>query len=267
MKDRMALYQAEMDARSGRGWRNLQEVSRSAQLLYSAGQQWTNLRRSTDYYREGPLLWLQVDSLFREKSHGARSLDTFAAEFFGPPDGVVAVKPYTYEELIAALNHVVAFDWNGLIQGNLLATRPTPVSPGLEAAGWTVVYTDEPNGAAVDLETVSQQLDLSTSIGLVIDQDGTIVDLVPDSAAGRAGLAPATKLMGVNHRVYSADLLRQAIVNAETTQQPIDLLTLTDGYYAEFSVDYHQGLRSPHLARITGKPDLLTTILQPRRIE
>ena len=267
MKDRMALYQADMDVRSGRGWRNLQEVSRSAQLLYSAGQQWTNLRRSTDYYREGPLLWLQVDSLLREKSHGARSLDAFAAEFFGPPDGVVTVKPYTYEELIAALNQVVAFDWNGLLQGNLLATRPTPVSPGLEAAGWTVVYTDEPNGAAVDLETVSQQLDLSTSIGLVIDQDGTIIDLVPDSAAGRAGLAPATKLMGVNHRVYSADLLRQAIVNAETTQQPINLLTLTDGYYAEFSVDYHQGLRSPHLARITGKPDLLTPILQPRRIE
>ena len=267
MKDRMAVYQAEMDARSGRGWRNLQEVSRSAQLLYSSGQQWTNLRRSTDYYREGPLLWLQVDSLLREKSHGARSLDTFAAEFFGPPDGVVAVKPYTYEDLVAALNHVVAFDWNGLLQGNLLATRPTPVSPGLEAAGWTVVYNDEPNGAAVDTETVSQQADLSTSIGLVIDQDGTIIDIVPDSAAGRAGLAPATKLMGVNHRVYSADLLRQAIVNAETSQQPIDLLTLTGGYYADYSVDYHQGLRSPHLARIAGKPDLLTPILQPRRIE
>jgi predicted metalloprotease with PDZ domain len=267
MKDRMAVYQAEMDARSGRGWRNLQEVSRSAQLLYSAGQQWTNLRRSTDYYVEGPLLWLQVDSLLREKSHGTRSLDTFAAEFFGPPDGLVAVKPYSYEELVAALNHVLAFDWNGLLQGNLLATRPTQVSPGLEAAGWTVVYTDEPNGAAVDMETVSQQVDLSTSIGLLLDQDGTIIDLVPDSAAGRAGLAPAMKLMGVNHRVYSADLLRQAIVNAETSQQPIDLLTLTNGYYAETAVDYHQGLRSPHLARIGGKPDLLTTILQPRRTE
>ncbi len=267
MKDRMALYQAEMDARSGRGWRSLEEVSRSAQLLYSAGQQWTNLRRSTDYYQEGPLLWLQVDSLLREKSHGARSLDTFAAEFFGPPDGVVEVKPYTYEELVAALNHVVAFDWNGLLQGDLLATRPTPVSPGLEAAGWTVVYTDEPNGAAVDMETVSQQADLSTSIGLVIDQDGTIIDLVPDSAAGRSGLAPAMKLMGVNHRVYSPDLLRQAIVNAETNQQAIDLLTLTAGYYADFSVDYHGGLRSPHLTRITGKPDLLTSILQPRRTE
>ena len=251
-------------ARAGETCRMSRERRR---LLYSAGQQWTILRRSTDFYREGPLLWLQVDSMLREKSKGARSLDTFAADFFGPPDGVVTVKPYTYEDLVAALNQVVPYDWNSLLQSNLLATRPTPVSPGLEAAGWTVVYTDEPNQAAVDAESTSQQADLSTSIGLVIDQDGTIVDVAPDSAAGRAGLAPASKLMGVNHRVYSADLLRQAIVNAETTSQAIDLLTLTDGYYAEFSVDYHQGLRSPHLTRIAGKPDLLTTILQPRRTE
>ena len=85
------------------------------------------------------------------------------------------------------------------------------------------------------------------------------------TAAGRAGLAPASKLVGVNHRVYSADLLRQAIVNAETSPEPIDLLTLTDGYYGEFQVNYHQGLRSPHLTRIAGKPDLLSKILQPRR--
>ena len=135
VKDRLAIYQAEMDTRTGRSWRNLQDVSRSAQLLYSAGEPWTILRRSTDFYREGPLLWLQVDSVMREKSKGARSLDNFAADFFGPPDGVIAVKPYTYQELISALNQVVPYDWNALLQGDLLATRPTPVSPGLEAAG------------------------------------------------------------------------------------------------------------------------------------
>jgi predicted metalloprotease with PDZ domain len=267
VKERLALYQAEMGARTGRGWRDLQDVSRSAQLLYSAGQQWTMLRRSTDFYREGPLLWLQIDSLLRENSKGTRSLDTFAGEFFGPSDGVLTVKPYTYEDLVAALNHIAPYDWNRLFQGNLLAMRPTPVSPGLEAAGWTVTYSDELNQAVVDQESTSQQADLSTSIGLVIDQDGTIVDVAPDSAAGRAGLAPASKLMGVNHRVYSADLLRQAIVSAETTSQAIDLLTLTDGYYVELAVDYHQGLRLPHLTRIAGKPDLLTTILQPRRVD
>jgi len=264
-KDRLALYQAEMDARTGRSWRNLQDASRSAPLLYSAEPQWSILRRSTDFYKEGPLLWLQVDSLLREKSKGASSLDTFAADFFGPPDGAITVKPYTYEDLVDALNQVVGFDWNGLLQTNLLATRPTPVSPGLEAAGWTVTYTDEPNEAAVDAESASGQTDLSTSVGLVLEQDGTLDDIAPDSAAGRAGLAPASKLVGVNHRVYSADLLRQAIVNAETSPEPIDLLTLTDGYYGEFQVNYHQGLRSPHLSRIAGKPDLLSKILQPRR--
>jgi predicted metalloprotease with PDZ domain len=267
MKDRMAVYQAEMDHRTGRDWRNLQDVSKSAQILYSAGQPWTILRRATDFYREGPLLWLQVDSILREKSKGARSLDTFAADFFGPPDGVMTVKPYTYRDLVDALNQTVPYDWNSLLQGNLLATRPTPVSPGLEAAGWTVTYTDEPNQAAVDTESVSQQADFSSSIGLIIDQDGTIVDVASDSAAGRAGLAPGSKLMGVNHRVYSADLLRQSFVSAETTSQPIELLTLTDGYYADFPVDYHQGLRSPHLTRISEKPDLLTTILRPRRTD
>jgi predicted metalloprotease with PDZ domain len=265
VRDRLAIYQAQMDARTGRSWRNLQDVSRSAQLLYSAGQQWTILRRSTDFYPEGPLLWLQVDSILREKSKGSRSLDTFAAEFFGPPDGVVTVQPYRYEDLIAALNHVVAYDWNGLLQGNLQATRPTPVSPGLEAAGWKVVYSDEPNQGALDAEATSQQADLSQSIGLVIDQDGTIVDVAPDSAAGRAGLAPAMKLMGVNHRVYSADLLRQAMISAETTSQAIDLLTLTNGFYADTLVDYHGGLRFPHLSRILAKPDLLKLILEPRR--
>lgn len=265
VKDRLALYQAEMDARTGRGWRDLQDVSRSAQLLYSAEQPWTILRRSTDFYPEGPLLWLQVDSLMREESKGARSLDTFAADFFGPPDGAVAVKPYTYEELITALNQVVAYDWNSVLQGDLLALRPTPVAPGLEAAGWRVAYNDEPNQAMADAEIVSQQTDLSTSIGLIIDQDGTILDVAPDSAAGRSGLAPGSKLMGVNQRVYSADLLRQAIVSAETTQQPIELLTLTNSFYANVSVPYSQGLRSPHLTRIAGKPDLLTTILKPRK--
>ncbi len=129
-----------------------------------------------------------------------------------------------------------------------------------------MAYTDEPNQAETDAEIVSAQTDLSSSIGLVMDQEGTIVDIVPDSAAGRAGLTPAIKVIGVNHRVYSADLLRQAIVHAETNREPIVLLTLTDGYYTEFPVDYHSGLRSPHLMRIAGKADLLTTIMRPRRV-
>jgi predicted metalloprotease with PDZ domain len=259
------MYQAEMERRTGRGWRDLADTSRSAPFLYSAEQPWTILRRSTDFYREGPLLWLQVDSVMREKSNGKRSLDSFAVNFYAAPDGFIGVKPYTYEDLTEALNQVVPFDWNYLLQDDLQALRPKPPSPGLEAAGWKVIYNDDPNQAVADAEAVSQQTDLSTSIGLLIDQDGTIVDVVPDSAAGRAGLAPGARIMGINHRTYSADFLRQAIVSAETTQQPIDFLTLTNTFYADVSVKYDQGLRSPHLSRIPGKADLLAAILKPRR--
>lgn len=264
-KDRLALAQAELDVRTGRSWRDLSDVSRSAQLLYTASQQWTALRRSTDFYREGPLLWLQVDSEMRQRSQGKRTLDMFAAHFFGPPDGAVTVKPYTYADLVTALNQEFAFDWNALLQADVTATRPKPVSPGLAAAGWTVMYTDEPNEAAVDAESLSQQADLSTSIGLIVDADGTVVDLVTDSAAARAGLAPAMKIVGVNNRVYSGDLLRRAIADAEKLQPSIEVLTLTDGYYKEFTLDYHQGLRYPHLSRIAGKADLLTSIFEPQR--
>jgi predicted metalloprotease with PDZ domain len=265
MKERMALYQAEMDVRSGRGWRSLEDDSRSAQMLYAAGEQWTNLRRSTDFYREGPLLWLQVDSVMRERSKGARSLDTFAAEFYGPPDGDITVKPYSYDELVSALNHVVANDWNTLLQADVKATRPAPVSSGLAAAGWTVTYNDEPNQAMEDEEAVSAQIDLSTSIGLVVDQDGTVADIVPESAAAIAGLSPSIKLMGVNNRVYSGELLRQAIVNAESIGQPIKLLAIANSYYSEYNLYYSQGLRFPHLTRIAAKPDLLSAILKPQR--
>ena len=265
MKDRMAVYQAEMDARTGRGWRSLEDDSRSAQMLYSAGEQWTNLRRSTDFYREGPLLWLQVDSVMRERSKGARSLDTFAAEFYGPPDGAITVKTYSYDDLIVALNHVVANDWTSLLRNDVQATRPAPVSPGLAAAGWTVTYNDEPNQAMADEEAVSAQMDLSTSIGLIVDPDGTVADVVPGSAAAVAGLSPSVKVMGVNNRMYSGELLRQAIVNAENNVQPIKLLCLSNSYYAEYSVYYNQGLRYPHLSRITGKSDLLKAIIEPRR--
>ena len=139
-----------MDARTGRSWRNLQDVSRSAAVAVLRWRAVDDPSPVHGFRPEGPLLWLQVDSVLREKSKGARSLDNFAADFFGPPDGAIEVKPYTYQDLISELNQVVPYDLNALLQGDLLATRPTPVSPGLEAAGWTVVYTDEPNQAAVD---------------------------------------------------------------------------------------------------------------------
>jgi len=70
-------------------------------ILYSAGQPVDNAAPGLQtFYREGPLLWLQVDSISaRKKARGARQPGyLFAAGFFGPSEGVVTVKPYTYQD-------------------------------------------------------------------------------------------------------------------------------------------------------------------------
>ncbi len=269
LRDRLANNQAVLDYRTGRDWRPLGDTATAAQLLYLASPHWEGLRRTTDYYIEGPLLWLEVDSTLRRESHGKRSIDDFARAFFGPPDLDTLVEPrplpYTFDDLVKALNAVVPYDWATLLRTRLDALRPAPPAPGLEAAGWHVVYTDEASQGTKDAEANTGATDLRYSLGLLIDPDGKIIDVLPDSPAGRAGLAPEWDIAAVNKRVYSADGLREAIVAAKTTQQPLTLMVLRNGYYADLKVDYRDGLRYPHLVRIPGKPDLLKEISKPRR--
>ncbi len=267
--DRMANNEAVLQYRTGRDWRPLGDTATAAQLLYLASPHWEGLRRSTDFYIEGPLLWLEVDSILRTESHGKKSIDDFARAFYGPPDLADNAEPrpvpYTFDDVVKALNGVVPYDWAGLLHKRVEALRPAPPAPGLAAAGWQVVYTDQQSQVSKDAEANTGATDLRYSIGLLLDSNGEIIDMLPDSAAGRAGLAPEWKLAAVNKRVYSADALKEAIVAAKTTQKPIALMVLQNGYYADFSVDYRDGLRYPHLQRLAGKPDLLAEIAKPRR--
>lgn len=268
-RDRLANDEAVLAYRTGRDWRPLQDTATAAQLLYLASPHWEELRRSTDYYIEGPLLWLEVDSIMRKESHGAKSIDDFARAFYGPPSldpgNDPSVAPYTFDDVVKALNAVVPYDWAGLLRKRVDALRPAPPTPGLEAAGWRVVYSDVQSQASKDAEATTDTIDLRPSIGLLLDLNGEIIDMLPDSAAGRAGLAPDWKIAAVNRRVYSADGLKSAIVAARTNRQPITLMVLHDNYFSDIVVDYTDGLRYPHLERIGGKLDLLETIARPRR--
>lgn len=46
---------------------------------------------------------------------------------------------------------------------------------------------------------------------------------------------------------------------------PIELLVKDGEEYKTARIDYHDGLKYPHLERIAGTPDRLDTILAPRR--
>ena len=88
----------------------------AAQLLYDARDDYANLRRGVDYYDEGTLIWLDADVTIRQLSKGAKSLNDFLRSFEGGPGGVPALKTYTFEDVVAALNAVQPYDWAGFFR-------------------------------------------------------------------------------------------------------------------------------------------------------
>jgi hypothetical protein len=72
------------------------------------------------------------------------------------------------------------------------------------------------------------------------------------------------KVIAVNGRRFSPDILRDAIKFAKKDTAPIELLIENDDYYRTFKLDYHAGEQYPHLVRDESKPDLLTEILKAK---
>ena len=64
----LALTAASLDNRAGREWRSLADTAVAAQLLYNARADWDSERRSVDFYDEGTLIWLEVDTIIRQQS-------------------------------------------------------------------------------------------------------------------------------------------------------------------------------------------------------
>ena len=103
----------------GRTWRPLQDTADAAQLLYISAGNWANWRRSTDYYGEGELIWLDVDTRMRQLTGNKKSIDDFCRTFHGGPGGKPELKTYTFEDVVAALNSVVSHKWAALLKTRL----------------------------------------------------------------------------------------------------------------------------------------------------
>jgi hypothetical protein len=72
------------------------------------------------------------------------------------------------------------------------------------------------------------------------------------------------KVIGVNGRVYTHDLLEDAIKDAKDSSQSISLIVVNDDYINTAIVNYHGGSRYPHLERDEKKPDYLDDLIKPR---
>jgi predicted metalloprotease with PDZ domain len=260
----LALIAAELGpGRPGRTWRPLQDTADAAQLLYYAPSQWVNWRRSTDYYEEGVLVWLEADTLIRRETHGRKSLNDFCRLFYGGPNNGPELKTYTFDDVVNTLNQVAPYDWRGFFRERLDSTSAKAPLDGIENGGWKVVYSEEPSEMLRDEETVYKRVNADYSIGLALKVDGEITDSIVTKPAYQAGISAGMRLVAVNGRKFTPGVLREALKAGKTTSRPLELLVLNDDYYRTDAVDYHGGERYPQLVREEGKTDVLDEIAKP----
>jgi predicted metalloprotease with PDZ domain len=230
-------------------------------VLYGSRTDWAALRRGVDFYPESELLWLEADTLIRRETRGGKSLDDFCRLFHGGRSGPPAVVPYTFEDVVAALNQVVAHDWKGFWTKRLDSTEPGAPLQGVLDGGWRLVYSEEIPDMQRAAEDTRKITDVRYSIGISVREDGTIPDLIPGSPAAAAGLGPGMKLVAVNGRRWSPATLREAIRKSKT--QAIELLVESGEFFKTARLDYAGPERYPHLERDSARPDLLSLIIRP----
>jgi predicted metalloprotease with PDZ domain len=262
-KERLAQVAAYLDNEPGREWRPLVDTTTAAQLLYFSPGQWTAYRRSTDFYDEGWLIWLDVDTAIRELTNGQKSIEDFCQLFHGGESSAPMVKPYTLDDVVAALNQVAPHDWKAFLGSRVFQVTPHAPLDGITRSGWRLVYTDAKNDYIKT--TDNERVEAMYSLGLrVRSRDGVVNDVNLNSPAGKAGLGPGMQILAVNGLRFSADVLRTAIKNSKTASGPMSIEFQNDDVVKTVTIEYHGGAREPHLERDPGKPDTLAQILAPR---
>jgi predicted metalloprotease with PDZ domain len=112
------------------------------------------------------------------------------------------------------------------------------------------------------VESSLKATELQFSLGLSIKEDGYIIDVLADSPADKAGISPGMKLMAVNGRRWTPELVRSA-TKATASGDSLELLVMNADYFKTCKLDYHEGEKYPVLTRDETKTDLLSDILKP----
>jgi predicted metalloprotease with PDZ domain len=263
-KQRLSTIAAEYDNRPGRTWRDIQDTATSAQIFYDAASGWDNWRLNVDYYDEGELIWLDVDTTIRKMTGGKKSLDDFVAKFHGLGGNTgPKVVPYTFEDVVAGLNGVVANDWTSFLRSRLDSNAYQAPLGGLENGGYKLAYSDKPNAWSAMVDAQTETFDFWYSIGLNAGKSGTVSDVLKGGVADKAAFGPGMKIIAVNGRGYTPDILKAAIHDATGSGPSIELIVENTGFYKVFKLDYHGGERYPQLERVSSIPDRLGDILKP----
>ncbi len=261
-REHIAMIAAEEDHRTGRQWRPLQDAADAAQILYEARGDWTSYRRSVDYYDEGNLIWLDVDAMIREHTGGKKSMDDFCREFHGGKDTGPLLKTYTFGDVVTTLNDVSPYDWGSYLEGRLRSLSPRAPLEGIARCGWKLVYRDTMSALHRAFEEVRKVIDMRYSLGASIGEDGELLDVIPGTPAAQAGLAPGMKLVAVNGKRFSREVIRDAVRLSPGSRSPMEILAENGDFFRTYPVEYHGGERYPFLERIPSRADILSEIIR-----
>jgi predicted metalloprotease with PDZ domain len=269
LREDLARVAAYLNNWPGRTWRNLQDTAIAAQILYGAREEGSSWRRSVDFYDESTLIWLEADTIIRRETQGKRSLDDFCKKFHGGESTGPEIAPYPFDDVGAAMQEVVAYDWRTFFTERLNTHGPGAPLGGLENTGWRLVYNETMNEQQAIFETLVHRTDVRFSLGMIVHNPGSdnsdaVGDVIPGSPAAQAGIAPDMKLLAVNGRKWTPEILREAIRHAKGGSEPIELLMENEEYFRSYRIDYHGGERYPHLERVESKPDVLGEIAKMR---
>jgi predicted metalloprotease with PDZ domain len=261
--DEAAETAAALNNTTGRTWRPLQDTADAAQVLYGAPSEFANWRRSVDYYPEGFLIWLEVDTVIRQQTGGLKSLNNFSRIFHGGANTPPKVVKYNFDDIVTTLNQVAPYDWRKFLRDRLDTYDPGAPLGGILSSGWKLTYTEEPSEFTKAMEKARDAVDARFSIGLELEEKGGIHDVIVNSPAWNAGIAPGTTLVAVNGRKFTPDILREALKAGKDNGSKLELLIMNGDYYKTHVLDYHGGEKYAHLVRDETKPDMLSEIIKP----
>ncbi|MDE1887901.1 MAG: M61 family metallopeptidase [Gammaproteobacteria bacterium] len=260
----LAMIYAAMATEPGRKTEPLIDTTTAAPYLYEARGAYPEIRRTAgDFYTEGELLWLDVDTIIREKTHGEKSLDSFLHLYAGPPDTGPITVTYTRADIEKLLNEVVPYDWHAFFQKHVYEVADLPPTAELARAGWKLVYTAEPNAFIKASDHLRHMNNQWYSYGIKIRKNGTVTSVREGSPAWQAGMAPGMQIQALDGQSYSRDTLNYVMKQAQHSATATAFLVKQDGWYKTLDVNYHDGPRYPHLVRIPGTTDMLAAIMAP----
>jgi predicted metalloprotease with PDZ domain len=247
-----------LDGREARKWQSLREAALAYPLIASKGDG-KRLRLSNDVYYESMLHWLEADALIRQKSNEKLSLDDFCRRFFGGINRGPEVKPYTEDELVAALKATLpAYNWAEWLHSRFDSLDTRAPRLGLELSGWPE-RLGEVHDPKRERETLT---DFRSSLGFRV-QEGKLVAIEPDSFAAQAGLSVGNTLTLLNGQPFTSTLLRDTI-RASKTQATV-LNFQVDGVRS-VKFDYLGGERLSLLERVKETPDRLSGIFMKKNL-